>query len=399
MKIRGKAIDDVIQFHVLEQGDVESDAKRDARDDQQTNVNTAEAAWIEAKLVSLLEHEQSPSVAVITPFTDQQKYIAHRIAEHPRADEFEQRLDLAVFTFDSCQGEERDCIIYSMVATTEHDRLNYIFPTSLADMSADTADGKLKYQRLNVGLSRGKEQLLFVCSKPIDQFNGSARQVLSYYYNQLQSGQPSSVAQVAVADSPVEQRLIAWLQQTSFYQDHRNSIELLPQFAIDSYLRSLDPNYEHPSYKADLLMRFRQGARMYQFIVEYDGFEQLFDAAGAGMAVNGARYLTAADVERECILESYGYKMLRLNRFTVGTDPVTVLDQRLRQVVQEFVEQDGMANAMVELQAQNLANDRGLSDGTHKRCLECGEVKPLSEFYDESLKTKYGIKCLPCKRN
>ncbi|KZX57881.1 hypothetical protein A3709_19860 [Halioglobus sp. HI00S01] len=62
-----------------------------------------------------------------------------------------------IFTFDTCQGEERDVVFYSMVATRSMDRLNYIFPKDLR-VSEDELDGKLKFQRLNVGSRAAKQQ-------------------------------------------------------------------------------------------------------------------------------------------------------------------------------------------------------------------------------------------------
>ena len=45
-------------------------------------------------------------------------------------------------TFDTCQGEEREVILYSMVATDAHDALNYVFPVVRKD-----ADEKVETRR------------------------------------------------------------------------------------------------------------------------------------------------------------------------------------------------------------------------------------------------------------
>jgi hypothetical protein len=52
-------------------------------------------------------------------------------------------------TFDTCQGEEREVILYRMVATDAHDALNYVFPVVLTDADEKVEDA-LKFQRLNV---------------------------------------------------------------------------------------------------------------------------------------------------------------------------------------------------------------------------------------------------------
>lgn len=62
-----------------------------------------------------------------------------------------EKFHLKIMTFDSCQGEERDIIYYSMVEKPGEDNLNYIFPVKL-DQAAEEEKGTLKAQRLNVGL-------------------------------------------------------------------------------------------------------------------------------------------------------------------------------------------------------------------------------------------------------
>jgi len=58
------------------------------------------------------------------------------------AERLNEALDLKIMTFDTCQGEERDVILYSMVATRVSDRLAYIFPKSLDE--ADEIDHVLR---------------------------------------------------------------------------------------------------------------------------------------------------------------------------------------------------------------------------------------------------------------
>jgi hypothetical protein len=49
-------------------------------------------------------------------------------------------------------------------------------------------------------------------------------------------------------------------------------------------------------------------------------------------------YLTAEDLEREKVLESFGVQMIRLNKFNLGKDPVATIDSLLRERL------DGMNN-------------------------------------------------------
>ena len=83
-------------------------------------------------------------------------------------------------TFDSCQWEERDIIYYSMVATNEDDRLRWVFAKNLNEIDLDEEEWKLKAQRLNVWFSRAKEEIVFVLSKPISNFNWEIHNTLQH---------------------------------------------------------------------------------------------------------------------------------------------------------------------------------------------------------------------------
>ena len=48
-------------------------------------------------------------------------------------------------------------------------------------------------------------------------------------------------------------------------------------------------------------------------------------------------YLTADDLEREKVLESFGVPMIRLNQFNLGKDPVTTIDRLIRDASREYV--------------------------------------------------------------
>ena len=67
--------------------------------------------------------------------------------------------------------------------------------------------------------------------------------------------------------------------------------------------------------------------------MEYDGFEFHFEKGVAAGLINESTwraYLTSEDLEREKVLESFGVKMIRLNRFNLGPDPVAAIDRLLR---------------------------------------------------------------------
>jgi AAA domain len=204
-----------------------------------------EDAFILDQLDQFLEVEKPPTVGVITPFREQVALLSKLVLERPNARDYQDVLKLKIMTFDTCQGEEREVIFYSMVATREHDALNYVFPASLTDTDKVAED--LRLQRLNVGFSRAQECIHFVLSKPIAEFSGSIRTVL-HHYRKILDEKDKADAGATDPKSPMEKRLLTWLRATAFYQQNRDAIELRPQFPIGEYLRQLDPSYHHPNY-------------------------------------------------------------------------------------------------------------------------------------------------------
>ena len=328
LKIRGKPIEEVIEF--IEVDDFE-------RLETTKNASLQETEKIIEELDKLLEQDDPPSVAIITPFSAQQKFLSMEINRLENAIDYQNKLRLAIFTFDTCQGEERDIVIYSMVANRQADGLNYIFPLDIRNQTEEQIDGKIRFQRLNVGFSRGIEKLIFVISKPINEFGGSIGQALLHYKKQLDDARNAPTAESVDQNSPMEKRLLEWIQKTSIYTKYSDSFEIIPQFELGKYLKSIDPGYQHPYYKVDFLIRLKDYGEVHQFIIEYDGFAYHFLEGEEVNSLNWRSYLTPKDVERECILESYGYKMIRVNRFNMGKDPVSSLDQKLKDLIDEYV--------------------------------------------------------------
>jgi hypothetical protein len=379
IKIRSEPLDEVIRFDLVEPGPGETSR----------GANTAEADFILERLLEFLELDEPPTVGVITPFREQQALLSKRLFGHAEGAAFQDRLKLKVMTFDSCQGEEREVVFYSLVATQTDDALNYVFPVQL-EGADESVEEKLKMQRLNVGFSRAQETVWFVLSKPIGAYKGSIGQVLHHYNNLLtQAGQ---VFGETDPSSPMEARLLDWVTKTQFYQLHREQVEIFPQFPIGDYLRQLDPTYQHPAYKVDFLLVYRSSQGVAHIVLEYDGFEFHFDRRAEINVGNHERYLSEADVERQLTLESYGYRFLRLNRFNLGKDPVQTLSDRLSRLVAELTE-DPVAAAVDELQAQAA----GLASKDMRVCARCQQIKPLEDFFDAELSSGYGRICAPCK--
>jgi very-short-patch-repair endonuclease len=71
-----------------------------------------------------------------------------------------------------------------------------------------------------------------------------------------------------------------------------------------------------------------------KIILEYDGFKEHFTQSKEINEYNYNSYMKPEDIERQKVLESYGYKFLRINRFNVGKDPVAYLDKGLWSLLQ-----------------------------------------------------------------
>lgn len=296
-------------------------------------------------------------------------------------------------TFDTCQGEERDVIIYSMVATPTQDLLNYVFPVSLEN-TEERVEEALKVQRLNVGFSRAKEKIHFVLSKPVEQYRGSIGRVLIHYKTLLED---RTVPEDEETDpnSPMERRVLDWITKTPFYQRNEDRLELFAQFPIGDYLRQLDPTYQHPAYRCDFLLQYRGDEKTINVILEYDGFQEHFTNHKKIHVGNYDACYRPEDIERQMVLESYGYKFLRINRFNLGRDPVATLSERFYALIDAATKEE---DAAVVTKIRAGAN--GLSEGTAKHCRKCEQVKPKESFFDPRLRGgqgAYGQICMDCK--
>ena len=385
VKIRGKPIETVISFHKVED---------DGEVDPIRNTNSREANAIVEQLKSFAEKDAPPDCCVITPHTEQQKFILKQIMALPEGRELMDKLRLKIFTFDTCQGEERDTILYSMVATETSDRLNYIFPRTL-DAHEDIEDN-LRLQRLNVGFSRAKERIMFFHSKPLQEYKGSISDALLFFENTLHSARSAPTAEDVDPKSPMEARVLGWLQQVPVLEELGDQVEVDAQFELGAYLKQLDRTYDHPNYKVDFLIRVSGETSSVQIIVEYDGFKEHFTDLENVDASNYEHYMKPADIERQKVLEGYGYKFLRINRFNLGENPVLTLDERLRQMIKS-IDLERQPPKLIE---EYIKRQGDLGKGEAKACSNCKKVKPKKDFFDKKLKKGeggYGRICCDCK--
>jgi len=383
IRIRGKSIEDTIKFSLIE---------HDGKQELAKNTNSLECEFILNKLRQLKTEGNRCSVGIITPHTNQQKLIASAVSEDLDRDYFYESLKLKIMTFDTCQGEERDIIFYSMVASPGEDKLWAVFIKDLDSVNLEEG-GQIKAQRLNVGFSRAKECMHFIISKPIEIFKGAIGQALRHYSAVLRDASHLPDTTDVDGRSPMEAKVLEWIKNTAFFQNNSNGIELKAQFPVGDYLKQLDPYYDHPAYRVDFLLLYRNGEnRQHSIIIEYDGFNEHFGhfTQNADADVfNYDSYYTAAHVEREKVLEGYGYKFLRINRFNLGEDPVSTLNERLLDLTRPkpkltFAK---VVHRLVESQ----------ETGQTRECSRCGNLLAIDAFADSSLTTGVGRICNECK--
>ena len=383
IRIRGKSIEDCIKFSPIE---------HDGKQELSKNTNSQECEFILNKLRQLKAEGSCCSVGIITPHTNQQKLIASAVSDDLDRDYFYESLKLKIMTFDTCQGEERDIIFYSMVASPVEDKLWGVFIKDLNSVDLEEG-GQIKAQRLNVGFSRAKECMHFIISKPIETFKGAIGQALFHYSRVLSDASQLPDTTDVDGRSPMEAKVLEWIKNTAFFQNNSNGIELKAQFPIGDYLKQLDPYYDHPAYRVDFLLLYRDGEnRQHSIIIEYDGFNEHFGhfTQNADVDVfNYDSYYTAAHVEREKVLEGYGYKFLRINRFNLGEDPVSTLNERLLDLTM-LKPKLTFAKVVHRLVASQEA-------GRTKECPRCGNLLPVDAFADSSLTTGVGRICNECK--
>jgi hypothetical protein len=301
-----------------------------------------------------------------------------------------ENLRLKIMTFDTCQGEERDLVYYSMVATRSDDRLWGVFIKDLKNVQVEE-EGQIKAQRLNVGLSRAKECMHFVLSKTLDEYKGSIGEALRHYNYVLDEAKKERSVSELDKKSAMEPAVLNWFYQTTFWRTNNSNVELIPQFELGKYLKQLDKTYEHPLYRVDFLLIFRKaGNDDRKVILEYDGFLEHFDDLPGINETNYADYYSEEHVYRQKVLESYGYSFLRLNRFNVGKNPVETLNQRLM----ELLGNEKKKNQSIE--SIHIAIE-GLQNGELKECPKCKQLRPLGDFQNRSLASGVSRFCIGCK--
>ena len=375
----GKTLQDIIKFKIIDK----------PNKDPLGNQNKNEADFIINELEVLKKNNYTGTVGIITPFTDQQKLLSVLISRHVDRDFFSEKFKLKIMTFDTCQGEERQTVYYSMVADKINDKLWTVFPKSLEGIDLDEQSNH-RAQRLNVGLSRVQECMFYVLSKNPKEINGEIGNALRHYYKLFGSTENLPKESDLDPKSPMEKKVLGWIKNTDFFSKFRKEINLQAQFPIGEYLKELDPDYSHPKFKTDFLMSVKKDQENYNIIIEYDGFDYHFKKSELINEFNFEYFNTEEHYERQKVLESYGYRFIRLNRFNCSDDPVSFLNNFLFNIVDKGSTQN--ISDKIKKTAK-LAQSKEA-----KHCKTCDKILPLEKFKDNSLKTKYGNVCNKCRK-
>ncbi|MEO0044594.1 MAG: hypothetical protein RL329_4042 [Bacteroidota bacterium] len=384
MKIRGKSIEEVIRFEIEipSNADIQLD-----KNYKNKNINHAEAHRIIHHLEDLKQNGFDGTVGIITPFKNQQKFISKLLSNNLDFEHFDQRFELKIMTFDTCQGEERDIIFYSMVEKKGEKVLNRIFPVK----EVEDYENKLRYQRLNVGLSRVKEQAVFILSKPIETLEaGEIKKALMHFKNRLEQNiliEKASHVAAQQAASPQELFVENTLYETDFYQQNQSKITLLKRFNLENYLKQLEPDLKLPLYRVRFLLLYQVDVQKFKtIIIEYDAYE--FQTT----TLHAAPERVQNDIMLQKTMEAYGYSFLRWNKWLLnGADAVPFLDKKLKQIVFEQLPETSKLGALLQVSYDKTRQ------GEMKVCGKCGQLKPKADFHNPKLESGYGRICQPCK--
>jgi len=324
-RIRTKPIGEVLRF-------IRVQSKGKAG--QNTNLDEIDA--IVSDITQLLSNGFKGSIGIIASFKEQQARLEDALNERTNLPILRRDHKLTVWFVGDVQGEERDIVYYSLVEdqAIQNADLRSIYP-----VIGGTADSirSLKMQRLNVGFSRAKDAMVFVHSQDIEKFSTTRLgDALKHYRLTLEVAQKNDffIADESIFGSPKEKELYQLLLNTEFVKSHREQLRIVPQFPIGKYLRA-EYAAQVPAYRTDFLLVFSEGGKEKTLILEYDGLEYHFKDPSDVSGHAQSREFTDYDVSRQMELMSYGYKFLRINKFTLrpekpGDTPVVVLDRLVK---------------------------------------------------------------------
>src|SRR4029077_2738243 len=134
-----------------------------------------------------------------------------------------------------------------------------------------TTSRRLRHVRVN---RLFEECMHFVLSKPLDEYKGSIGEALRHYDYLLAEARKERSVDEVDKKSGREPAVLNWFYQTQFWEQNKSKCEL-----------------------------------------EYDGFVEHFADLPGINEKNYADYYSEEDVYRQKVLEGYGCRFLRINRF------------------------------------------------------------------------------------
>jgi len=305
-RIRTKPIGEVLRF-----------IKVETQGNSGNNVNLDEIEVVKQDIQTVMANGFKGTIGIITSFREQRTKMEEILRkELPNYHFLERDNKLTIWFVGEVQGEERDIVYYSFVQDKKlaNADLRTIYPTI-----GGTADDirKLKMQRLNVGFSRAKDTMVFVHSMPIEEYsNTRLGDALKFYVHLLDTTTDNYIKDEAIFGSPPEKDLYTFIVQTDFYNKNRNKIKIIAQFPIGEYIEETLHKYI-PKYRVDFLLTVSDKGRERSLILEYDGVEYHTKNPEIVTAHNFSQEYLDYDIERQLELESYGYRFLRINKFTL----------------------------------------------------------------------------------
>lgn len=322
-RIRTRPIGEVIRFMAVE-----------TKGFSGPNTNLDEIEAIRTDIQRLLDNGYKGDLGVICSFKEQTRKMEEELRRQiPRYPDLVRDHKFKVWFVGDVQGEERDLIYYSFVQDKRLDNadLRTIYP--VPGGSADNIR-RLKMQRLNVGFSRAKDTMVFVHSMPLGEYSDSKLgDALNHYQQVLTAARDHYIGNESVFESPPEKHLYGLITQTDFFRNNSDKLRITAQFEIGKYIRQEYQRYI-PNYRVDFLLTFGRDGVDQSLIIEYDGIEFHMKDPASVTAANVAQEYVEYDINRQLELESYGYRFLRINKFTLMPTPdlrtpVAVLNQLL----------------------------------------------------------------------
>lgn len=305
-RIRTKPISEVLRF-----------IKVETQGHSGNNVNLDEIEAIKNDIQHIIANGFKGTIGIITSFREQETRMEEVLRkELPNYHALERDHKLIIWFVGDVQGEERNVVYYSFVEDKKlgNADLRTIYPT--IGGTADTPRS-LKMQRLNVGFSRAKDTMVFVHSMPIEEYSNSRLgDALNFYKQILETTMDNYIEDEAIFGSPAEKELYSLITQTEFYRKNRDKVRIIAQFPIGRYIEETLHRYI-PKYRTDFLMTLSERGSEKSLILEYDGVEYHTKNPEVVTEHNFSQEYLDYDIERQIELESYGYKFLRINKFTL----------------------------------------------------------------------------------